>query len=99
MTNKCTMISQIITLLHVSTISCHHQGACNQYLAKLLARYWLLWPTNAQLFHKLSDCYMFRQYRVIIRGLVINTLPSYWQGIDYSFPEDDTIVSKRVAVW
>ena len=35
MTNKCTNISQIITLLHVSTLSCHPQGACNQYLAKL----------------------------------------------------------------
>jgi hypothetical protein len=35
MTNKCTIISQIITLLHVSTLSCHPQGACNHYLAKL----------------------------------------------------------------
>ena len=35
MTNKCTIISQIITLLpHVSTLSCHPQGACNQYLVK-----------------------------------------------------------------
>ena len=34
-TNKCTIISQIVTLLHVSTLSCHPQGACNQYLAKL----------------------------------------------------------------
>jgi hypothetical protein len=34
MTNKCTIISQIITLLHVSTLSCHPQRACNQYLAK-----------------------------------------------------------------
>jgi len=25
MTNKCTFISQIITLLHVSTLSCHPQ--------------------------------------------------------------------------
>jgi hypothetical protein len=32
---KYTIISQIITLLHVSTLSCHPQGACNQYLAKL----------------------------------------------------------------
>ena len=31
MTNKCTIISQIITILHVSTLSCHPQGACNQY--------------------------------------------------------------------
>ena len=35
MTNKCTIISHIITLLHVSTLSCHPQGACNHYLDKL----------------------------------------------------------------
>jgi len=35
MTNKCTIISQIITLLHVTTLSCHLQTTCNQYLAKL----------------------------------------------------------------
>ena len=35
MTNKCTIISQIITPLHVSTLSRHPHGACNQYLAKL----------------------------------------------------------------
>jgi len=29
--NKCAIISQIITLLHVSTLSCHPQGACKQY--------------------------------------------------------------------
>ena len=34
-TNKCTIISQIITLLHVSTLSCHPQAACIQYLVKL----------------------------------------------------------------
>jgi len=34
-TYKCTIISQIITLLHVSSLLCHPQGACNQYLAKL----------------------------------------------------------------
>jgi len=34
-TNKYTIISQIITLLHVSTLSCHAQTAYNQYLAKL----------------------------------------------------------------
>jgi len=31
----------------------------------------------AQLFHKLSHCYMFRHCRVNLRQLVINTLPSY----------------------
>jgi len=29
-TNRCTIISQIITLLHVSTLLCHPQGAGNQ---------------------------------------------------------------------
>jgi len=28
MTNKCTIFSQIITLLRISTLSCHPQGAC-----------------------------------------------------------------------
>ena len=35
MTNKCAIISQIITLLHFSTLSRHPHGACNQYLAQL----------------------------------------------------------------
>jgi hypothetical protein len=35
MTNKRKIISQTITLLNVSTISCHPQGTCNQNLAKL----------------------------------------------------------------
>jgi hypothetical protein len=39
--------------------------------------YFALWPPNAQLFHKLSHSYMFRHYCVILRQLVINTLPSY----------------------
>jgi len=39
--------------------------------------YFVLWPTNTQLFHKLSQSYMFRHYRVIRRELVINILPSY----------------------
>jgi len=30
MTNKCTIISQIITPVHVSTLSFLPQGACNQ---------------------------------------------------------------------
>ena len=38
--------------------------------------YFVLWPTNAQLFHKLPQSYMFRHYRVV-RELVINALPSY----------------------
>jgi len=43
MTNKCTIISQIITLLHVSTLFCHPEGAYNQYFAKLLLLLLLLY--------------------------------------------------------
>ena len=39
--------------------------------------YFVQWPTNAQLFHKLSHCYMFQHYRVILSELVVSTLPSY----------------------
>jgi len=35
MTNKFRIISQIITSLHVLTISCYSKEAWNQYLAKL----------------------------------------------------------------
>ena len=33
--------------------------------------YFVLWPTNAQLSHKLSHCYMFRHYPVILKEPVI----------------------------
>jgi len=35
MTKQCTIISQIIAILNVSTLSCHPQTACKQYLTKL----------------------------------------------------------------
>jgi len=47
MTNKCTVISQIITLLHVSTLSCHPQTACNQYLYRTSIIILYNEPTNA----------------------------------------------------
>jgi len=34
MTNKCTIISEIVAL-HVSTLSCHPQAARSYHLAKL----------------------------------------------------------------
>ena len=89
MTNRRTIISQIITLLHVSTLSSHPQGVCNQYLVKLhqyfntctvhLLVFCTMTNKCTQLFHKLSHCYMFRHYRVILRQPVINTLPSVFQ--------------------
>ena len=58
MTNKCTIISQIITLLHVSTLSCRLQGACNQYLAKfqmqLLVIQFTINPLAPELFFLIS---------------------------------------------
>jgi hypothetical protein len=39
--------------------------------------YFVLWPKNSQLFHKLSQSYMFRHYRVTLWEFLINTLPSY----------------------
>jgi len=55
MTNKCTVISQIIILLHVSTLSCHKTYVkdlnCKSHYQQLLlkhlcnlARYWLQAP-------------------------------------------------------
>jgi len=35
MINKFTIVSQIITLLHVSALTYHPQEACDQNLAKL----------------------------------------------------------------
>jgi len=35
MINNCTFISQILILLHVSSLLCHPQGACNEHLPKL----------------------------------------------------------------
>ena len=43
--------------------------------------YSVLWPTNAQLFHKLSHCYMFRHCRVIFMELHLKylcNLTRYW---------------------
>ena len=75
---KCTIISQIITMLHVSTLLCHlqmHNYFTNYHNATCFDT--IVTSSNAQLFHKLSHCYMFRHYCVILRKLVINTSPSY----------------------
>jgi hypothetical protein len=51
MINKCTIISQFITLLNVSTLSCHPQTAYNQYLAKLLQMQLLVIQFTIKMFH------------------------------------------------
>ena len=48
-------------------------------------KYRVLLSTNTHLFHKLSHSY-FRFYRVIFRGLVIRTLPSYTSNSDVRHP-------------
>ena len=60
------------TLLYRHDFIVHGTGVANYIIYCFV-----LWPTNAQLFHKLSHCYMFRHYRVILRQPVISTLPSY----------------------
>ena len=39
--------------------------------------YFVQWPTNAQLIDKLSHSYMFWHYCVILKELVVTTLPIY----------------------
>jgi len=49
MTNKCTIISQITTFLHASTLSCHSQGASTAYLAKLRKHFkYSCWQYNVK---------------------------------------------------
>ena len=67
--NKCTIISQVFPLLHVSTLSCYPQGACNQYLVKLHNKCTII----SQIFPLLHVS----TQSLILRELVINTLPSY----------------------
>jgi len=75
MTKKFTIISQIITLLHISTLSCHPQGAFNQHLAKL---------------HKYfkCSCWYYKLYYQQLRLLVIvqNNEPRVLNGfISFEF--------------
>jgi len=67
----------------------------------------LLWPTNAQLFHKLSHCYMFLSIKPVWNSWTVNCITDscIWntgvtgQGVDCRLSEGDRIVSKHVAVW
>jgi hypothetical protein len=96
MTNKCTIISQIITLLHISILLCHPQGIHSLYLPTKIPwaeiRLCLLRaskccfilynkPTHEQLFHKLSHSYMFRHYCVILREFIVCTFPLKYPGL------------------
>jgi len=58
---------------------CYHCNSISVLMDHELSSsyYFVLWPTSAQLSHKLSHSYMFRHYCVILRELVVGTLPSY----------------------
>jgi len=66
----------ILSQLVINTLP-SYASISNAAVGNTFFLYFVLWPTNTQLFHKLSHSYMFRHYRVILRQLVINTLPSY----------------------
>jgi hypothetical protein len=80
MTNKCTNNSQNITLLHVSTVSCHLQGVCDHYPAKLgtAVTQWLRYcSTNRKVADSIPDCV------IGIFFIVINSFRSHYvPGID-----------------
>jgi len=60
----------------VLMITKHFGRRCARATTTILD-YFVLLPTNAQLFKKLTRSYTFRHYRVIFREPVINALPSY----------------------
>ena len=68
----------LLRMRNVSGKSCtDNQNTSILIPVPCIFHYFVLWPTNAQLSHKLSHSYMFRQYCVILRELVINALQSY----------------------
>jgi len=68
------IISQIITLLHVSTLPCHPQTACNQYLAKSHQYFTCsCWQYNSVISY--SDQQMHTIISQIITLLHVSTLP------------------------
>jgi len=96
MTNKCTIISQIITLLHVSTLSCHPQGACNLYFASYTS------ISNAAVGNRFTIKMFHVGFMQVINRITNSCIwitCVTWQGIDYKLLEDDTIVSKHIGVW
>jgi len=62
---------------HDVMLQCMVVSYQNKCWGRIIFFYFVLWPTNAKLFHKLSHSYTFRHYCLIFRELVINTLPNY----------------------
>jgi len=66
-----TIISQIITLLHVSTLSCHPQGACNQCFQYMYRASFIILYNDQQMHTIISQ---------IITMLHVSTLSCHPQG-------------------
>jgi hypothetical protein len=83
----CHRVSTQLQLTNISTWRSHEEKRSSNSPGDLKLSCWrnqmifvnfVQWPTNAQLFHKLShSSYMFRHYCVILAELVVTTLPSY----------------------
>jgi len=60
MTNKCTIISLIITLLRVSTLSCHPQGVSSSSVgATTLGGFWPALRFRSTFFYLYTSLYSF----------------------------------------
>jgi hypothetical protein len=76
MIDRCTIISQIITLLHVSTLLCHPQAACNQCLVKLhQCVKCSCWQYNLK-FHMFyaAEISMFKIFKILILFYLISII-------------------------
>jgi hypothetical protein len=68
-TDSCLPLKHLVTYFFILIIST---------AAHCIFYYSVQWPTNAQLFHKLShSSYMFWHYCIILREFIVSTLPSY----------------------
>jgi hypothetical protein len=99
MTNKCTIISQINTLLHISKLSCHPQGPCNQYLAKLHKYFeWSCWYciTNSCTW---NTCVLYHQqlHLKYLCNLARHWLQAPW-GWHYSIEKCRTVIICEIVV-
>ena len=90
MTNKCTIISQIITLLHVSTLSPHPQRYRNEYLASYT-------NISKAAFGNKIYIKMFHNVNFITKSFIRKAFIT-WECIDYKLPQVGTTVSKHVGV-
>ena len=95
-TNQCTIISQIITLLHVSTLLCHPQGACKSVHCQVTQVCQMQLSVTQFTMKKFHEPFNVLILNCVTKNCIWLTCVT-WQGIDYERPEDDTTVSKHVG--